>query len=251
MSAEKNLGSPEVRPPERKNFFGSQGCSPSRTEVFSAHWRARLLPSRDFGNSAIRQIGKSAGGQFGGLTVGSVGACLRRSLNFKTAVAHKGRRYKNFRRFQTSAHWRARLLPSRDFGNSANRQVGRWAGQQIGRWVGQDVGRKISAHQRFALQNGKILRLTRMFALQNESFLPHWRARLLPSRDFGNSAGRDVGRKISAHQRFALQNGRIIRLTWKFALQNGKIFSAHKGDFTTPRLSLPSRRHLQGSSSFR
>ncbi len=39
---------------------------------------------------------------------------------------------------------------------------------------------KISAHQRFALQKG--------------NFSVHWRARLLPSRNFGRSANRQVGR---------------------------------------------------------
>ncbi len=67
----------EVRPPATK-FSAHQG-SPSRTEKFSAHkdvrppewkffsvhWRARLLPSRDFGNSANRQVGRSANRQFG------------------------------------------------------------------------------------------------------------------------------------------------------------------------------------------
>ncbi len=95
--------------------------SPSRAEVFSAHWRARLLPSRDFGRSADRQFGKSAGGKFGGLTVGSVGACPRRSLNFKTTVAHKGRRYKNFGNFKPPSPTRFR---------------------QVGKLAGQDVGRK-------------------------------------------------------------------------------------------------------------
>ncbi len=46
--------------PARPRSFGSQGCSPSRTKVFSAHWRARLLPSRDFGRWASRQVGNSA-----------------------------------------------------------------------------------------------------------------------------------------------------------------------------------------------
>ncbi len=41
-----------------KKFRLTRG-SHSRTEVFSAHWRARLLPSRDFGKSANRQVDNS------------------------------------------------------------------------------------------------------------------------------------------------------------------------------------------------
>ncbi len=55
------------------------------------------------GRSAGREIGKSAGRQVGrsaNREIGSVGACLRRSLNFKTTVVHKGRRYKNFGNFR-------------------------------------------------------------------------------------------------------------------------------------------------------
>ena len=126
------------------------------------------------------------------------------------------------------------------------------ASRQIGKSVGRDVSRKISAHQRFALQN--------------ESFSAHWRARLLPSRNFGKSAGRQIGRsgcrqKISAHlevrpperkffcslegealpsrdfSRSASRQigksagrdaGRKFRLTWKFALQKICIFVATK-----------------------
>ena len=104
----ENFGSPEVRPPERKNFLahkdvrlperkfflltgGRGSCravisasrqvgksagqdvgrkfrltrgSSSRTKVFSAHWRTRLLPSRNFGKSADRQVSMSAGKKF-------------------------------------------------------------------------------------------------------------------------------------------------------------------------------------------
>ncbi len=81
----------------------------------------------------------SAGGQMDNRQVVKLvasGLCPRRSLNFKTTVAHKGRRYKNFRQFQTSVHWRARFLPSRDFGSSAGRQVGSSANWQVGMSAG-------------------------------------------------------------------------------------------------------------------
>ncbi len=101
----------------------------------SAHWRARLLPSRNFGRSAIRQIGKSADGQFGGLTVGIVGALSPTVVKLQNNRHPQGATLQKFWQFQTSVHWRARLLPSRDFGSSANRQVGRSGCRQVGRWT--------------------------------------------------------------------------------------------------------------------
>ncbi len=76
---QKNFGSPEVRPPEvrhpKRKFFRLIGGSCScMAENFSVNWRARLLPSRDFGKSAGRQIGRWADGQSAGRKIGSVWA---------------------------------------------------------------------------------------------------------------------------------------------------------------------------------
>ncbi len=87
-------------------------------------------------------------------------------------------------------HWRARLLPSRDFGSSAIRQVGRSAGQY--------VVRKFRLTRGLPSRTEKIFRLTRMFALQNESFFlltggrGSCRAVISASRQIGRSAIRQV-----------------------------------------------------------
>ena len=88
---------------------------------------------RQMGRSAGREIGRSADGQFGGLTVSSVRALSPTVVKLQNSRRPQGATLQKFWQFQTSAHWRARLLPSRNFGSSAIRQFGKSAGQDVGR----------------------------------------------------------------------------------------------------------------------
>ena len=221
----------EVRPPERK-FFSAHKDVRHPERNFSAHWRARPLPSRNFGKSANRHVGKSG--------------CRQKIFGSPEVRPPEQRSF----RF-TGGRGSCRAVIS--------------AGRQVGRSASRDVGRKFSAHQMFALQNGKILRLTggrgscraekiwrvvlphdrkisahlevrspeqkfsahQRFALQKEIFrtLLEGEAPAEPKKSGGSCSC--TTEKFRLTRMFALQNGEILRLTWKFALQN-RIFSAHQ-----------------------
>ena len=106
----------DVRPPERKFFRLTGGRGSCRAVI-----------------SASREVGKSAGGKFGGLTVGSVGALSPTVVKLQNSRRPQGATLQKFLQFQTSVHWRVRLLPSRNFGRSGN-------------WRVRMLAEKISAH---------------------------------------------------------------------------------------------------------
>ena len=123
--------------------------------------------------SAGRQVGRWA--QFGGLAVGSVGACLRRSLNFKTTVAHKGRRYHQFTVRGT-------------------RGAGR--GQEIVRSAGRQVGRSANWRVRMSAENFRLTPKRKFFLFTGGR--GSCRAVI--------SAGRQVGRSANWRVRMSAEN---------------------------------------------
>ncbi len=151
----------------------------------------RLLPSRDFGKSADRQIGRSANRQIGKLVVS--GLCPRQQLKFKTTVAHKGRRYKNFRQFQTSVAYKWRRY--HQFTGRVTRGVGRGqANWQIGKLAGQDVGRKISAHKDVRPPGQKFFRFTGGRGSCRAVISASRQIGRPAIRQIGKSAGRQIGK---------------------------------------------------------